>query len=95
MKQDFQLVLLADNNFSVLNRILNILNRRRVRIRSLEAREDATDIHQGSVSMIIHTSADLAEKVRLQMEKLIEVEAVSYRLKPGPQKKNSIIAYTL
>ena len=95
MKQDFQLVLFADNNFSVLNRILNILNRRRVRIRSLEAREDANDIHQGSVSMVIYTHIDMAEKVKLQLEKLIEVEAVSYRLHPGPQKAKASIAYTL
>lgn len=95
MKQDFQFVLFADNNFSVLNRILNILNRRRVRIRSLEAREDSNNIHRGSVFMVIHTHAELAEKVSLQLEKLIEVEAVSYSRYPGVEKKNAIIAYTL
>jgi acetolactate synthase regulatory subunit len=95
MKQDFQLILFADNNFSVLNRILNILNRRRVRIRSLEAREDSSDIHQGSVAMVIHTQADMAEKVKVQIEKLIEVEAVSYRSYPGTLKSNARIAYTL
>lgn len=95
MKQNFQLVLFADNNFSVLNRILNILNRRRVRIRTLEAREDADDIHQGTVSMVIYTHSEMAEKVKLQMEKLIEVDAVSYKPIPGSQKKSASIAYTL
>lgn len=94
MKQDFQMILFAENNFSVLNRILNILNRRRVRIRSLEAQEDPDNIHQGSVSMVIYTQADMAEKVKLQLEKLIEVEAVSYRVHPAPQKKATSIIYS-
>jgi acetolactate synthase small subunit len=35
MKHDFTMELTAENNFSVLNRIINILNRRRVRIKKL------------------------------------------------------------
>lgn len=70
--------LTADNNFSVLNRIINILNRRRVRIRTLEAHENAEDFRRGRVTMLIHTTPEMAEKVKLQLEKLIEVEEVSY-----------------
>ena len=43
MKQEFTLELVADNNFSVLNRIINILNRRRVRIKKLMAHENEND----------------------------------------------------
>lgn len=34
MKQDYTLELVAENNFSILNRIVNVLNRRRVRIKN-------------------------------------------------------------
>ena len=37
MKQEFTLEIHSDNNFSVLNRIVNILNRRRIRIKKLVA----------------------------------------------------------
>lgn len=78
MKEDLKMFLTADNNFSVLNRIINILNRRRVRIRTLEAQENPEDFRKGRVSMLIHTTPEMAEKVKLQLEKLIEVEEVSY-----------------
>lgn len=78
MKQDLMLFLTADNNFSVLNRIINVLNRRRVRIRTLEAHENPEDFRKGRVAMRIHTTPEMAEKVKLQLEKLIEVEEVSY-----------------
>lgn len=78
MKQDLKMFLTADNNFSVLNRIINIMNRRRVRIRTLEAHENPEDFHRGRVTMLIHTTPEMAEKVKLQLEKLIEVEEVSY-----------------
>jgi len=80
IKQDLMLFLTADNNFSVLNRIINILNRRRVRIRTLEAYENPEDYHKGRVVMLIHTTTEMAEKVKLQLEKLIEVEEVSYHV---------------
>lgn len=79
MKHDITMELTAENNFSVLNRIINILNRRRVRIKKLVAHEDENNFRQGGITMLLHTSHDMAEKVKVQLEKLIEVEEVSYR----------------
>jgi acetolactate synthase-1/3 small subunit len=76
MKQDFTLEVAADNNFSVLNRIMNILNRRRVRIKKLMAHENENDFRKGGVIMLLHTTPDMIEKVSTQLEKLIEVEMV-------------------
>jgi acetolactate synthase regulatory subunit len=76
MKEEFTLTLNADNNFSVLNRIINVLNRRRVRIKKLMAYENENDFKQGGVVMLLFTTSDLIEKVQLQLEKLIEVEEV-------------------
>jgi acetolactate synthase small subunit len=76
MKQDFTIELVADNNFSVLNRIINILNRRRVRIKKLMAQEIDNDFHRGSMIMLLFTTPDMIEKVSSQLEKLIEVEYV-------------------
>ena len=77
MKQDFTIELSADNNFSVLNRIINILNRRRVRIKKLMGFEDENDFRRGGVILLVHTTPDLAEKCKLQLEKLIEVDEVN------------------
>jgi acetolactate synthase small subunit len=76
MKQDFTLEVAADNNFFVLNRIINILNRRRVRIKKLMADENENDFRKGGVIMLLHTTPDMIEKVSTQLEKLIEVEMV-------------------
>ena len=76
MKQDYTLELTADNNFSVLNRIINILNRRRVRIKKLMAHENENDFRRGGVIMLLFTTPDLIEKVTVQLEKLIEVDSV-------------------
>ncbi len=76
MKQDFTMEVAAENNFSVLNRIINVLNRRRVRIKKLMAHEYEQDFKRGSVVMLVFTTSDLIEKVKLQLEKLIEVEEV-------------------
>jgi acetolactate synthase small subunit len=76
MKQDFTIELSADNNFSVLNRIVNILNRRRVRIKKLMGFEDENDFRRGGVILLVHTTADLTEKCKHQLEKLIEVDRV-------------------
>jgi acetolactate synthase small subunit len=91
MKQDIDMLLIAENNFSVLNRIVNILNRRRVRIRRISAHEEPDNFRRGSVSMIIHTTTDMADKVKLQLEKLIEVEAVSYHLHQ-PVREHATVA---
>lgn len=80
MKQDFTLEIAADNNFSVLNRIVNVLNRRRVRIKKLIAHENETDIQKGGAVLLLHTTPDLMEKVKHQLEKLIEVEYANYTL---------------
>jgi acetolactate synthase small subunit len=77
MKQDFTIELTADNNFSVLNRIINILNRRRVRIKKMMVHENENDIRRGGLIMLLFTSPDLMEKVVAQLEKLIEVDSVN------------------
>jgi acetolactate synthase-1/3 small subunit len=76
MKLDFTLELTADNNFSVLNRIINILNRRRVRIKKMMAHENENDFRRGGVIMLLFTTPDLMEKIVAQLEKLIEVDSV-------------------
>jgi len=78
MKQDFTIEVSADNNFSVLNRIINVLNRRRVRIKKLFAHEDEDDFRRGGATILLHTSAEMIEKVKHQLEKLIEVESATY-----------------
>ncbi len=78
MKQDFTLEIAADNNFSILNRIVNVLNRRRVRIKKLFAHENETDFRKGGAVLLLHTTPDLMEKVKHQLEKLIEVEYAIY-----------------
>ena len=78
MKQEFSLAISADNNFSVLNRIVNVLNRRRVRIKKLIAREHEDDVHKGDAFILVYTTQDLIEKVKHQLEKLIEVEYANY-----------------
>ena len=78
MKQEFTMELTSDNNFSVLNRIINVLNRRRVRIKRLMAHENEDDFRRGGVVMLLYTTHDMAQKVKVQLEKLIEVEEVSY-----------------
>jgi acetolactate synthase small subunit len=78
MKQDFTLEIHSDNNFSVINRIVNILNRRRVRIKRLLAHENEDDFKRGVAVILLHTTEDMMEKVKHQLEKLIEVEHALY-----------------
>lgn len=78
MKQEFTLEIAADNSFSILNRIVNVLNRRRVRIKKLIAYEDEDDFRRGDAIILLYTTADLMEKVKHQLEKLIEVEYANY-----------------
>lgn len=78
MKQEFTLEIAADNNFSILNRIVNVLNRRRVRIKKLIAHENDDDFTRGGAILLIYTTADMIEKVKNQLEKLIEVERATY-----------------
>ncbi len=78
MKRNFTLAIHSDNNFSVLNRIVNILNRRRVRIKKLVAHENENDFTRGVAFILVHTTPDLMEKVKHQLEKLIEVEQALY-----------------
>ena len=98
MKHDLTMHLIADNNFSVLNRIINILNRRRVRIKKLTAHENEEDFRRGGVTMVVHTTTDMAEKVKVQLEKLIEVEEVRYHLHATPTESEPIaqrVTYSL
>ncbi len=74
MKSDFIIHIAADNNFSILNRIINVLNRRRVRIKKLLAHEDEFDFRRGGATLWVYTTSEMAEKVKQQLEKLIEVE---------------------
>ena len=78
MKQDFTLEIASDNNFSILNRIVNVLNRRRVRIKKLMAHEHEDDFRKGGAIILVFTTPDLIEKVKHQLEKLIEVEYANY-----------------
>ena len=78
MKQEFTLEISADNNFSILNRIVNVLNRRRVRIKKLVAHEAEGDFRKGVAILLLYTTPDLMEKVKHQLEKLIEVEHANY-----------------
>jgi len=78
MKQEYTLELLAENNFSILNRIVNVLNRRRVRIKRLVAHEIAEDFRKGGATLLLYTTPEMMEKVKYQLEKLIEVESVDY-----------------
>lgn len=74
MKKDFTLTVYAENNFNVLNRMINAFNRRRIRIRSLSAYEFEGNVHAGIARFIIHTTPEQMTKVRWQIEKFIEVE---------------------
>jgi|SRR5687768_4408721 acetolactate synthase-1/3 small subunit len=78
MKQNFTLQITADNNFSILNRIVNVLNRRRVRIKKLIAHENEEDFMKGDAILLVYTTSDMMEKVKHQLEKLIEVEQANY-----------------
>ena len=78
MKTDFTLEIAADNNFSILNRIVNVLNRRRIRIRKLTAFEVEGDFRKGVAIILLYTTPDMMEKVKHQLEKLIEVEYANY-----------------
>lgn len=73
MKKEFTLIVLAQNNFSVLNRMINICNRRRIRIKKLLANE-LENPHHGEARFILYTNEEGAVKVQLQIDKLIEVE---------------------
>lgn len=74
MNKDFTLEVYADNGFNILNRMINICNRRRVRIKNLYAFQFEENIHKGAASFVLHTTSEMANKVRLQVEKIIEVE---------------------
>jgi len=78
LKQEYTLEVLADNEFSILNRIVNILNRRRVRIKRLLAQEHEGDFRSGKAIILVYTTSDMIEKVKHQLEKLIEVEEATY-----------------
>jgi acetolactate synthase small subunit len=78
MRNDFIIEVLADNNFSVLNRMINVLNRRRVRIKKLVAHENEENFRKGGATMLLHTTPEMIEKVKQQLEKLIEVESANY-----------------
>ena len=78
MKKEFTIEVLADNNFSILNRIINVLNRRRVRIKKLIAHENEDDFRKGGATLLLYTTSEMIEKVKHQLEKLIEVESVRY-----------------
>jgi acetolactate synthase small subunit len=77
-KEEYTLEVAADNNFSILNRIVNVLNRRRVRIKKLIAHENENDFRRGGAIILVYTTADLVEKVKHQLEKCVEVESATY-----------------
>jgi acetolactate synthase small subunit len=77
IKKDYTIEVSADNNFSILNRIINVLNRRRVRIKRMVAHEHENDFRRGGATLLLHTTPDMIEKVKHQLEKLIEVECAT------------------
>lgn len=74
MTADFRLDIYSDNGFNILNRMINICNRRRVRIKSLTAFEFEDNVHRGAACFVLHTTPDMAYKIQQQIDKLIEVE---------------------
>lgn len=74
IKKDFTLEVYAENGFSVLNRMINILNRRRIRIKKILATELDEDYRKGFASFVLHTTTEQLLRTRPQIEKLIEVE---------------------
>lgn len=54
--------------------MVNIFNRRRIRIKSILATELEDDYHRGKASFLLHTTEEMLEKARLQLDKLVEVE---------------------
>lgn len=78
MKTDYTLEIVSDNNFSILNRIVNVLNRRRVRIKKLIAHEMEGNFKRGGALLLLYTTPDMIEKVKHQLEKLIDVEQADY-----------------
>ena len=78
MKQEFTLAVAADNSFSILNRIVNVLNRRRVRIKKLVAQENDDDIYRGDAILLLYTTGEVMEKLKHHLEKLVEVEYANY-----------------
>lgn len=77
MTSDFRLDVYSDNGFNILNRMINICNRRRVRIKSLTAFEFEENVYRGAACFVLHTTFDMAYKVQQQIDKLIEVEKSS------------------
>jgi len=76
MKQDFTLEIASDNNFSILNRIVNVLNRRRVRIKKLMAHENEDDFRKGGAIILVFTTPDLIEKIKHQLDRKQETYAM-------------------
>ncbi|GAC1379250.1 MAG: hypothetical protein NVSMB45_01170 [Ginsengibacter sp.] len=74
MNKDFTLDVYSDNGFNILNRMINICNRRRVRIKSLTAFEFEENIYKGAATFVLFTTHEMAVKVQQQIDKLIEVE---------------------
>ena len=74
MTRDFTLDVFSDNGFNILNRMINICNRRRVRIKSINAFEFDENVYKGAACFVLHTTPEMAYKIQQQFEKLIEVE---------------------
>lgn len=79
MHSDFTLEVVAENGFNLLNRMINICNRRRIRIKSMTAFEFEDDARRGSASFVLHTTFEIAVKAKKQFDKLIEVERTLLR----------------
>ena len=54
MNKDFTLDVFSDNGFNILTRMINICNRRRVRIKSLSAFEFEENFHKGAAAFILY-----------------------------------------
>lgn len=72
MKKQFTLSVYSENRIGMLARVCSLFTRRHLNIESLTVCESEIDnVHRYTI--VIFTERDKAEKLRLQLEKLVEV----------------------
>ncbi len=72
MNKEFTLSLFTENHIGLLNQVTNILTRRQINIESITASESAVKgVHL--ITIVVHTSGQMIEKVASQIDKKIDV----------------------
>lgn len=72
MTKEFTLSLFSENHIGLLNQVTNIFARRQINIKSLVASESAVkDVYL--ITLVVHTTDELIDKISKQIEKLIDV----------------------